>query len=70
MKKYRFQVKPSADGQWVYQFIAANGQVMMTSETVHNMQDAIDSCSSVQRHAYDAPVVVLDADDKVVEVLS
>jgi uncharacterized protein YegP (UPF0339 family) len=70
MRKMKFVIKPSADGQWVYQCIGANGEPMMGSETVHNRGDAIDSVDSIRRSAHEASIEVQDADGNVVQTFS
>lgn len=67
---YRFVVKPSEDGQWVYQFVASNGQVMMSSETIHNQADAIQSCESVKRNSEFAPIEVHDQNGEIAQVIA
>jgi uncharacterized protein YegP (UPF0339 family) len=68
-RRPKFVIKSAAGGQWVYQYVGANGEVMMTSETVHNLQDALDSVASVQRSAHETRVEIRDAGDDVIETL-
>jgi uncharacterized protein YegP (UPF0339 family) len=69
-RRPKFVIKPSADGQWVYQYVGANGEPMMGSETVQNKGDALDSVTSIQRSAHEAVVEIQDADGNVVERLT
>jgi uncharacterized protein YegP (UPF0339 family) len=60
-------IKPSSDGQWVYQYIGANGEPMMTSETVVNEADAIKSANSIRMNAHECVIEVHDAAGNVLD---
>lgn len=44
--------------RWYYVLVGANGETMMTSEPVHNMADAVESCESIRRSAGEATIEI------------
>lgn len=71
-----FELKKAADGRYLFNLKAGNGQVILTSQLYASRQGAIDGVDSVRRHAaedanYDrrtakdgAPYFVLIASNK------
>lgn len=53
----QFVIKPSANGQWYWVFVAANNHIICQSETYYNRQDAVNSANLVKRQALFSPVV-------------
>jgi uncharacterized protein YegP (UPF0339 family) len=52
----QFELKKAVGAQpWYWLIRASNGQVLATSETYYNRQDAINAANSVKENAADAP---------------
>lgn len=47
----KFEVKTTADGRFMFNLKAANGQVILTSQTYGTRQAALEGVDSVRRHA-------------------
>jgi uncharacterized protein YegP (UPF0339 family) len=52
----QFEIRAAAAGQYYWRIVAANGQVLATSETYHNKADANSAAQSVKANAAGAPV--------------
>lgn len=52
----QFEIRRASGGQYYWRIVATNGQVLATSETYYNKQDARSAAESVKRSAADAPV--------------
>ena len=49
----KFELKPSANGQFMFNLKAANGEVILTSETYQEKDGALDGIASVRKNAAD-----------------
>jgi len=54
---YRFEIDKSKDGQFYVRFRAANGEIMVRSETYVSKSSAKNCIKSVKERGADAPVV-------------
>ncbi len=54
----KFQISKSSDGQFFFNLIAANGEVVVTSEMYASLAMAKKGISAVKRYAKTAKVVV------------
>lgn len=53
----QFEIRRATGSQKYYwRIVASNGQVLATSETYWNKQDAINAADSVRRNAATAPI--------------
>lgn len=52
----KFEVKNSSNGQFRFNIVASNGQVVATSETYTRKQSAMDTIASIQQSAPGANV--------------
>ena len=52
----KFEVKKSSNGQFRFNLVAGNGQVVATSETYAAKQSALDTIESIRKNASDADV--------------
>jgi uncharacterized protein YegP (UPF0339 family) len=52
----RFEIHRASGGQYYWRIVAANGQVLATSETYYNKADARSAAESVRSLAVSAPV--------------
>ena len=53
----RFVIKKAQNGQFWWQIVSSNGQVMAASETMTRKQSCLDAIASVRQSAGDAEVV-------------
>jgi uncharacterized protein YegP (UPF0339 family) len=53
----RFEINRASGGQFYWRIVAANGQVLATSETYYNKADARSAAESVQRSAGSAQII-------------
>lgn len=53
----KFIVKKRKDGQWMFNLIAGNGQVIATSEGYTTKRNCLKGIKSVRRNALTSPVV-------------
>jgi uncharacterized protein YegP (UPF0339 family) len=49
----KFELKASANGQFMFNLKAANGEVILTSESYKAKDDALDGIASVRKNAAD-----------------
>ena len=49
-------MKKSSNGQFRFNLIASNGQIVATSETYERKQSALDTVASIKKHPADADV--------------
>jgi uncharacterized protein YegP (UPF0339 family) len=49
----KFELKPSANGQFMFNLKAGNGEVILTSETYKEKDDAMDGIEAVRKSAAD-----------------
>ena len=52
----KFELKKSSSGQFRFNLIASNGQIVATSETYERKQSALDTIASIKKNAGDADV--------------
>jgi uncharacterized protein YegP (UPF0339 family) len=52
----KFVVKKTSNGQYRFNMVASNGQVVATSETYTRKSSALDTIASIQQRANAAPV--------------
>jgi len=52
----KFQVKKTSNGQFRFNLVAPNGQVVATSENYERKQSALDTIASIKRNAGGADV--------------
>jgi uncharacterized protein len=52
----KFQIKKTSNGQFRFNIVASNGQVVATSETYTRKQSALDTIASIQNNAAAATV--------------
>ena len=52
----KFELKKSSSGQFRFNLIASNGQIVATSETYERKQSALDTIASIKKNAGDAGV--------------
>lgn len=52
----RFEIHRASGGQYYWRIVAANGQILATSETYYNKADAQSAAESVQQYAVTAPL--------------
>jgi uncharacterized protein len=52
----KFELKKSSNGQFRFNLIASNGQIVATSETYERKQSALDTIASIKENAGDADV--------------
>jgi uncharacterized protein YegP (UPF0339 family) len=52
----QFEIRRASGGQYYWRILAANGQVLATSETYYNKADALSAVESVRRGAGAAAV--------------
>jgi uncharacterized protein YegP (UPF0339 family) len=52
----KFEVKKSSNGQFRFNLVAGNGQVVATSESYAAKQSALDTIASIKKNASDADV--------------
>jgi uncharacterized protein len=45
----KFELKNSSNGQFRFNIVASNGQVVATSETYSRKQSALDTIASIQK---------------------
>ena len=57
MRKGKFEIRNSKDGQFYYVLKAGNGEVLATSETVETKQSVLKSIRSVRWNALWASIV-------------
>lgn len=43
----KFEVRKSGEDQWYARIVGANGEVLFTSETYHDIRDAAHACQLV-----------------------
>ena len=53
----RFEIHRSINRQYFWRIVASNGQVLATSETYWNKQDAINAANSVKVHVANAQIL-------------
>jgi len=51
-----FQVKNAGDGQFRFNIVASNGEIVATSETYTRKQSALDTIASFQKNAATATI--------------
>jgi uncharacterized protein YegP (UPF0339 family) len=59
----RFVIRKSKNGEFYWQLVGSNGEVMAQSETMTRKQTCMDSVASVQKNAGDAEVVDKSEED-------
>ncbi|BEU95363.1 YegP family protein [Acidovorax sp. DW039] len=47
----KFELKKTSDDKFVFNLLASNGQVILTSETYHSHASALQGIESVKKHA-------------------
>ena len=52
----KFEVKKSSNGQFRFNLIASNGQIVATSESYAAKQSALDTIASIKKNASTADV--------------
>lgn len=52
----KFVVKKASNGQFRFNMVASNGQVVATSETYQRKSSALDTITSIQKNAGGATV--------------
>ncbi len=52
----KFEIKKSSSGQFRFNLVASNGQVVATSESYARKQSALDTIASIRKNASDADV--------------
>ena len=52
----KFQVKKTSNGQFRFNLVAPNGQVVATSENYERKQSALDTIASIKKNAGGADV--------------
>ena len=52
----QFEIRRASGGQYYWRIVASNGQVLATSETYYNKQDAHSAAESVKQSAAGAPI--------------
>lgn len=52
----KFEVKKSSNGQFRFNLVAGNGQVVATSESYAAKQSALDTIASIKKNASDADI--------------
>jgi uncharacterized protein YegP (UPF0339 family) len=52
----KFQVKKTSNGQFRFNLVAPNGQVVATSETYERKQSALDTIASIKKNAGNADI--------------
>jgi uncharacterized protein YegP (UPF0339 family) len=52
----QFEIRDAAGGQYYWRIVAANDQVLATSETYWNKADAQSAAASVKQNAAGAPI--------------
>ena len=56
MRRYRFEIRESADRQWYLVLLAGNGQVLMTSETYLTRAYALAAARKMRRWMWAAKI--------------
>lgn len=56
MSDYRFVMKTRSDGQWMFNLVAGNGEVVATSEGYHNREDALHTIHRIMQMVPDAKI--------------
>jgi uncharacterized protein YegP (UPF0339 family) len=52
----KFQLKKTSNGQFRFNLVAPNGQIVATSETYERKQSALDTIASIKKNAGSADV--------------
>jgi uncharacterized protein YegP (UPF0339 family) len=52
----KFEIKKSSTGQFRFNLVASNGQVVATSESYARKQSALDTITSIKKNASNADV--------------
>ena len=52
----KFELKKSSNGQFQFNLVVGNGQIVATSETYARKQSALDTIASIKKNASDADV--------------
>jgi uncharacterized protein YegP (UPF0339 family) len=52
----KFEIKKSSTGQFRFNLVASNGQVVATSETYARKQSALDTIASIKKSVSNADV--------------
>ena len=52
----RFEIKKSSAGQFRFNLVASNGQVVATSESYARKQSALDTIASIKKNVSNADV--------------
>ena len=52
----KFEIKKSSTGQFRFNLVASNGQVVATSETYARKQSALDTIASIKKSASNADI--------------
>lgn len=47
----KFQIKKASNGEYRFNLVASNGQVVATSETYQRKQSALDTIESIKKNA-------------------